>query len=205
MTQSRKKLAIIGTAGRKEDGERLSGLIYESMLTAARTVIKLEKITHLVSGGAAWADHVAVTIFIRDRKRPEKLTLHLPAIYDSLKGQYFDSGERDFISNPGGTANYYHKKFSQALQINSLWELGEAWAACADFVVTPGFKERNTKVANEADVLLAMTFGEGARVKDGGTADTVSKFLSLGKGSVYHYNLNDLSLYGNGNVNERTS
>jgi hypothetical protein len=56
--------------------------------------------------------------------------------------------------------------------------------------------ERNTKVAEEADIILAMTFGTGAYIKDGGTADTVRKYFAISGHNVgYHYDLNTLTLH----------
>ena len=170
------------------------------MILAAQRVINVEGPTHLVSGGAAWADHIAVNRFLNDCV--QNLTLHLPAIFDALKGQYEDDGTVNYKTNPGGTANYYHRKFSDKCEIDSLWEVGEAWAQKAKIQITPGFLERNSKVAEEADILLAMTFGSGPKVKDGGTADTVRKFLSSGKKKVYHFDLNNLSLHDNGRADE---
>ena len=190
-----RKLGIIGTAGRQQDGPKLNLDSYNAMLSAASVLANAEKITHFVSGGAAWADHVAVSLFLSNNKF--SLSLHLPEIFDTLMGQYCSEEFRD----TGSVANYYHKQFYNKTKIPSLNEIGSAWAYGATVTVTRGFKERNSKVAEESDVLLAMTFGNGNIVKDGGTADTARKFLALGKLPLYHLDLNTFKLYGNGTVN----
>ena len=64
-----------------------------------------------------------------------------------------------------------------------------------------GFKNRNTYVSR-AEFLLAMTFGRGRKVKDGGTLDTVEKYLdriiteSLTNHS-FHVDLHDCSIHKN--------
>lgn len=57
-----------------------------------------------------------------------------------------------------------------------------------------GFKDRNSKVAGEADVFLAMTFGCKNQVRNGGTADTVRKMRGRGI-SGYHLDLNTMKLW----------
>lgn len=59
-----------------------------------------------------------------------------------------------------------------------------------------GFKDRNTLVANAADVFLAMTFGNKREVRDGGTKDTVIKMLERPSTVTgYHLDLNTCKLY----------
>ena len=68
--------------------------------------------------------------------------------------------------DPGRTANYYHRRFSEQCQLHSLAELSIVLATGALHSVTPGFKERNTKVAEEAEALVALTFGRRHILKD---------------------------------------
>lgn len=162
-----KTLAIIGTAGRGSDASRLNAEVYGKMLDACSSVIEKEGVRHLVSGGAAWADHCAVTIHLTTGI---PLTLWLPEYPGDLQ-----------------VAQHYHRlmepdltTWNQVLALN-----GNKYK---------GFKDRNSKVADVADCFIAMTFGEGAVVKDGGTADTVKKIQARGiKG--YHFNLNENKLY----------
>lgn len=207
-------LAIIGTAGRGEDGPKLAsnaeGYV-DRMLAAARKVADLTKANHLVSGGAAWADHIAVLLFLSD---PTRFTLQIEAPAEFVTSpsgglEYVDTGERGkkaFIANPGGTCNYYHHSFADALGATR-----QHWSPFLDFAlvaghpratirVTHGFDPRNALVA-ESKHALAMTFGQGATVKDGGTARTMKAFLSRADhGSAYHLDLSAMKLIPNARV-----
>lgn len=168
LTQPKRTLAIIGTAGRRDDADRLTPEHWEMMVASARLVASEQSVTHLVSGGAAWADHVAVAL-----RGTYVVKLFLPESESDLD-----------------TARYYHRKFSRVLGHDTFAELDEV----LDITHHGGFKDRNTLVADSADVFLAMTFGEGASVKDGGTADTVRKMRRRGVPG-YHLDLNDFTLH----------
>lgn len=178
-----KSLAIIGTAGRRDDADRLSRGHFDAMTDVAYGVIQETGATHLVSGGAAWADHVAVRLVLEGAIPADHLTLFLPA---ALGVDGFTA------SRDGQTANYYHRKFSAAARIDSIAELNEVRRRGATLIVNPaGFFARNAQVASSADALLAFTFGEGpawkarrfgqgtsadeAGLKNGGTAHTFSR------------------------------
>lgn len=193
-------LSIIGTAGRKDDADRLSKQHFDAMCTIAIGVIDEcarinYPITTLVSGGAAWADHVAAKLYL-DNKVPN-LRLYLPCAFDG--GSYYDNGKKG-IENPGGTCNYYHHKFRRLTNINSLTQLLIAKNRGAELInVEKGFYARNAMVA-KSDFLLAMTFGNGAEVKAGGTAHTVKCYLDRVKNEgffdkSFHYDLNSGKLF----------
>jgi len=97
------KIAVIGTAGRNEDGQKLSKEKFFEMV-ALVSKLKDAKEATLVSGGAAWADHIAVVVFLLGNCK--SLSLHLPCAWDVLREQYADTGEFDWRTNPGGTANH---------------------------------------------------------------------------------------------------
>ncbi len=60
-------IAIVGSAGRGSDGDRLDAQVYGLIREAVRAeVCKLPRPWCLVSGAAAYADHVAVDFFIED-------------------------------------------------------------------------------------------------------------------------------------------
>ncbi len=194
-------LAIVGTAGRKDDAKKLSKKHFEAMCCIAEGLLEQlaesnYPISHLVSGGAAWADHVAVRLFL-DKKAPH-LRLFLPATWEG--NAYADTGERDPFKNPGGTANYYHKLFQSATLIHSLYEIQVAKQQGAELIpVAKGFYARNALVA-KSDFLLACTFGNEHEVKDGGTADTVRKYLERvrkegGFDKSFHYDLHSGKIY----------
>lgn len=171
-----KTLAIIGTAGRKRDADRLNRLSWATMQRAANAVIKLESVTQLVSGGAAWADHVAVALCRHESI--SRTTLFMP-------------GDQSAID----ISRYYHGRFSKTLGISSLQDIYDAeYDGHIATVCNGSFFERNLKVAKSADVFIAMTFGHGCRVKDGGTSHTVRAMLSRGI-SGYHLDLNTFKLH----------
>ena len=199
-------LAIVGSAGRKDDANRLTRKHFEAMYLVSEGLMSQINesnypITHLVSGGAAWADHCAVRLFL-DKKVPN-LRLYIPAEWDN--GAYATKASKsvqgkDFLSDPGGTLNYYHKQFQQKTGINGLSDIQIAKAHGAElYCCRGGFYGRNAMVA-KSDFLLAMTFGDGAVVKEGGTADTVRRYLTrVRKDGIFnksfHYDLNTKSIY----------
>ena len=193
------KLAIIGTAGRKEDQAMLTAAHYTRMVDA---VVKFmghvnidPQMLHLYSGGAAWADHLAVTLTLMGVVPYSNLTIFLPAI---LEADGF-VGANEYLEKVAGTANYYHRLFFQKTGHNGIQDLLTVREKGA--VMDPGksgFKTRNTQVARALDddgTLLAFTFGSPestqpvwtirsfpmdtkadiAGLKDGGTADTFNK------------------------------
>jgi hypothetical protein len=168
-------LAIIGTAGRRDDAQKLTVAHWAQMVKAASEVRVIERVDHFVSGGAAWSDHVAVALA---EQVPTGITIWMPAY------------ERDL-----STAAYYHRAFSRVLGHDTQEEIRLAGANnFARIFYFKGFKDRNTKVAEQAQCFLAMTFGHGAQVADGGTADTVRKMRAAGK-TGYHFDLNDFTLH----------
>lgn len=57
------KFAIIGTAGR-DKAKPMTRKTWDWMLRTAMEQIPPD--SHLVSGGAAWSDHIAVALFLMD-------------------------------------------------------------------------------------------------------------------------------------------
>lgn len=167
------KIAIIGTAGRKEDGAKMTKEIYEKMIYAVRYIIishfglDISKVT-LVSGGAAWADHIAVNLY--NYGYVKDLILHLPCEWNN--GKYLDTGSRDWRVNPGKTSNYYHEQFSGKVGVNTLNEIENAKVkGCKLIMDSKGFHNRNNEVS-KASYMIALTWGEGSEPKDGGTLHT---------------------------------
>lgn len=171
------RVAIIGTSGRKEDGKKLSRSLFDVMCEATLAAIESFGLSPNdvvgVSGGAAWADHVAVRLFLNGKLGG--LLLHLPASIVNAKFQ-----ENGFKS-PGSISNYYHRLFSQKLY-RSNWDtvreisVALSMVGAYSMVDTRGFKARNSSVASDADHMIAMTFsGSWDTPKDGGTKDTWQK------------------------------
>ena len=91
-------VSIIGSASSKNNKtheDLLNKNTWDKLCSIAETHITSKicdnwsKI-NLVSGGAAWCDHLAVHLH---KKYPQsKLTLHFPCKWDSNKNQYVDNG-----------------------------------------------------------------------------------------------------------------
>lgn len=161
------KIAIIGTAGRDKT-KPMTLALWQWMVDHAMKHIP--EGAHLVSGGAAWADHIAVELFLRGHAY--ELTLHLPAPYWS--GRFHGP-----MRSSASAANYYHQRFSQVVGYDTLAEIGkvEGTDNCdATFQPTQdgyaGMFSRNRLVAREADRMFAYTFGTGDEPADGGTKNT---------------------------------
>lgn len=193
-----KTLAIIGTAGRGEDKAKLTSFHYGRMFKAVTTIMDHVGLdpayVKVVSGGAAWADHLAVTLALRGGCIPENLMLYLPNDLDAQRGYYGSTPNAEKSAN---TSNWYHKLFSEKVGIRSLDEILQVKDMGA--TLDPGngnFFARNALVAKSVssldDHLLAFTFGDPessqldwsahsfgpditpgqAGLKDGGTAHT---------------------------------
>lgn len=161
------RVAIIGTAGRREDAARMRWGLFCWMVDQAQLVIPDRfqappSQVVAVSGGAAWADHVAVVLFLEGWC--PGLELHLPAILDERTGRFRDVGD-------GAVANHYHEAFSVHAGRDTLADLFQAIKKGAEFRFYGGFKSRNLAVA-DTDALLAFTFGKGGPPTDSGTAHT---------------------------------
>lgn len=187
------KLGIIGTAGRGDDRWKLNSDQFKRMCRVSADYCQSLHVTHGVSGGAAYADHVIVKLGLSKRISPKNITLFLPAEIDYEQRQYVDSG----FKSPGSTANYYMKLFYMATGVNGVSDIIELERLGATLIVNnKGFKARNSDVANflqpeNQAAVIAWTFGSdhpgqvteydntttaiAAGLKDGGTADTWNK------------------------------
>ena len=167
-------ISIIGTAGRKEDKSKMSAELYYRMVIHALTWISNRYDTRdvtLVSGGAAWADHIAVTSFLHENFEWAGLELHFPAPFEEALFR------PDRYKTTGGTANFYHKYFGEKLSggvdpFHTLNQIQAALDAGATSTVSKGFFQRNLLVG-ASDILLAYTWGNSHSMpKDGGTLYT---------------------------------
>lgn len=160
-------VAIIGTAGRDKD-KPMTAQLWECMVDNARRQVRPNDT--LVSGGAAWADHLAVRLFLDGAV--SGLVLHLPA---PLGSDGFAGPQRD---SAGSAANYYHSLFQKATGVDGLAEIRlaiEKGAKVTHQPAGPGYGAmftRNALVAKAADIVIAYTFGEGDTPADGGTKNT---------------------------------
>ena len=135
------------------------------------------------SGGAAWADHLAVKLYLDGDIA--SLKLRLPAPIDPATGRF-----KGGYGTSGGTANYYHDIFSKKIGVDTLGEIQKAIQKGAKVTYEPEGKgygamfARNAKVAAEADSVLAYTHGKGDVPADGGTLNTWNKNKSTDKTHV---------------------
>jgi hypothetical protein len=178
-------IAIIGTAGR----DKTKPMTLELWKWMLRDVYsRVPKGAHVVSGGAAWADHLAVSMFLFGHAG--EISLFLPAPFVFSTGEYVkgaDHFEEDGWKSAGGIANYYHRRFSDVIKRDTLHQIGDVVRQYWTVENSPvrieqepsspgagGMFVRNKKVA-QADEMLAYTFGIGDEPDDGGTRDTWNK------------------------------
>jgi hypothetical protein len=138
------RIAIIGTAGRRSDAQRLTAAHFTSMVTTARLIIQYvlhlsPSQVRLVSGGSSYADHVAVKLYLEsamsDGSDAESesyagLQLHLPAPFhvtttDTHCGcvasahyshpHFLDNDHSSWNTNPGRVLNGYHSQFNAVM------------------------------------------------------------------------------------------
>lgn len=172
-------VAVIGTAGRDKTKPMTHGLwlaMCEDLLS------RVSPDDELVSGGAAWADHLAVHAMLSGWVR--RLTLYFPA---PLNNEGFQ-GPR---GSAASAANFYHHKFSSIIGINSIQEL-------ITVSTMPGVRthaepvahgygamfSRNKKVAQAVNGVIAYTFGEGDQPADGGTLNTWNQIKSADRAHI---------------------
>lgn len=143
------QLGIIGTYEPAE----ASLEAWEAMLQAGRNAITSEHVT-LLSGGSAWADHVAVVLF--NERKVSDLHLYLPAKWETTD-KYLDTGMKGYKTNPGGFLNKKHEEFSTVIDRNSLAQIGLAktnGAVVFDSYADPSY--RYTAIASLCDQLLVL-------------------------------------------------
>lgn len=170
------RIAIIGSA---KTTPQYTAATFENAVSKVEELISQHSDIHpcgttLVSGGSSWMDHIAVSLFLRNKVGG--LKLYLPCEWDHLKSQYVDKGHSlDWKSNPGHTLNSYHSSFSKRACISSLKEIDEAMCHPSfSYEVYPGFFARNDRVAKDCDIMIALTQGENGP-NDGGTKYTWGK------------------------------
>lgn len=178
------KASIISTAGRGDDGMKINARVFQKMVTHAMLILdQLDKSRSeiiLVSGGSAWADHVAVRLFLDSFVLDEPfagLHLFLPCQVTKINKQFvFET-----TSQAGRRLIDFHEKFNSkmGLTFNSFADLFVARALGASFDCSSnGFHARNSLVAR-CDVLIAYAWGEDVnQPKEGGTLDTWNQSLA---------------------------
>lgn len=189
-------IGIIGTAGRGSDASKMNLGTFQRMCETAKDIIRpINHPVNLISGGAPWADHVAVDLYLTCPLICG-LTIEFPCKFE--KGAYV-SGEIYDGYDIAKVSNHYHDLFTLNTGIDGRAELQKAIEIGAITHFSKGFFDRNCKVA-EADILIAFTYGNGAKLKDGGTAHTARCYVRNGGRDLYHCNLYDFTIYHNPEV-----
>lgn len=163
-------VAVIGTAGR-DVTRPMTKALWLSMVDDLRQRVRASDV--LVSGGAAWADHLAVHAFLSGWVAG--LELFLPAPFEpSQTGFGFNGGPR----TSGAAANHYHELFTRATAVDGRQEIAgaiERGAKVHAEPVAPGYRAmhtRNAKIARRATEAIAYTWGEAGHPAQGGTLET---------------------------------
>jgi|SRR5579872_589841 len=180
------RLAVIGTSGRDpKDSVRLElkhlAWMKENVITYISNVInRPTQDIILVSGGSAWADHVAVQLFREGGFGG--LELYLPSEFNT-KSHIFKN------THEGRELNKIHQHCQDKTGLPIFEELTSVNSKKngVKIVIQRGFKPRNTLVARGCDHLIAFTFDLSVPTK-GGTLDTWNK--------VQHQNKLHISLDG---------
>lgn len=171
------RVAILGTSGRGQDARRMSKDTYDRMLTKARAVMtdQLRVDPHamtLVSGGSAWAEHVAVQLFLDGTVAG--LELHLPC--PLKKGQFLDNSGRSQLSNPGRALNALHQRFGRLIGRDTIADIEKAIARGARVVEKhQGFYARNSAIAASVQSLIAFSWGRDDCPSSTGALDAWNK------------------------------
>jgi hypothetical protein len=149
----------------------------------------------LVSGGAAWGDHLAVQLYKENRNKGCTLKLCLPCGWDVRQKQYVDrKGDSSWRTNPGRLSNTLHSAFSKIINQDTTHDLHQliqgktpfsaaasaGTATGCDWTVYSGFFARNDVVA-KSNRMIAFTWDtpqKAAAVVDvtGGTGKTWGAF-----------------------------
>lgn len=152
-------VGIIGTAGRNSAGPKMSKDLYFKMydrLVQEINNIRQENPNHkikAISGAAAWSDHLAVSLYLRDNC--EALKLFFPAPFEPALNRF--SGKGPF--SVAASANRYHQSFSEKMGGSSMKAISLALAKGAESQTSNGFKARNLLVG-QVDYLIAFTWGQ---------------------------------------------
>jgi hypothetical protein len=164
------RVAIIGTAGAAPDADSMSKELYSAIyFDAYQRLLKWSSnpVTDidLVSGGAAWADHIAVSLWLDSKVR--SLTLYLPAPF--VEGKFLETAADQ---DPGRRANRLHHKFSRKMGASTLAGIQRAiaigasvWAITPEILMTQPelpsnpFLARNLFIGR-CDAILAYTWSD---------------------------------------------
>ncbi len=144
------KIAIIGSRD-------LSGSVsFKDMVEMTKKeILKLcpKGDCELVSGGSSWADFIAVVL--RNELIDSSLTLYLPSRFEAGKFEFTKNG-----GNSWSTLNDLHDAFHKQTMIDSLDEMRcTSLLDRVKYEVYPGFLNRNDRIVENCDHLIALSHG----------------------------------------------
>lgn len=158
-----KRLAIIGSVRKHE---RYTRDLFMAMYRFMDTAIGTNEV-YLVSGGAAWADHLAVLLFLDARAKG--LTIYMPC------GWQLGFRANPTVKNdPARAMEYHHRQFASRVGYGptaTMQHLCTAQGMGAKIVAGTGFYQRNLLVG-QVDSLVAFSWDDGPEPVSGGTAHT---------------------------------
>lgn len=180
-TSSIKRVAIIGFAGGHVPVSmhgKLNGQLYRQMLASAEMIITVRwgldwSQVELVSGGAPWGDHVAVSLYLLHD--PAGLRIFAPCTWLADTGRFIENEPGGFWSNRSGTTeNQLHEKFIAQTGNQSFDDLRAAVAVGAVIDSShAGFHARNLAIGASCDYLIAFSWASSTKEPtEGGTQDT---------------------------------
>lgn len=176
--------------------------VYRAMCKEAERVIRDEwklkpSSVRLVSGGSAWADHVAVDLYLKSRSpfhaaapagsastandsKYGGLTLYLPCSIMSSTSVSAPGHMFATATHYGKRLNELHRAFSRRAKARPGASIGDMmdakmFGAVLHTDTKGGFLGRNTRIAEDAQYLLAFTWDQNAPAAGSGTADTWNK------------------------------
>ena len=172
------RLAIVGTSGRNPSDLKMLSINHMKWM-ADNVKCYIEHVLKttpdniiLVSGGSAWADHVAIQLYLE--KIFGGLELYLPSKFDPKQKKYVNTHE-------GRTLNILHANCQEKTGYDVFTELTSvASSPKVKITIKRGFLARNTLVAKNSDHLIAFTFSKDVPT-EGGTLHTWQKVLHQNK------------------------
>ena len=170
------RIAIIGTADRNKE---LVMDDFERMKTTAIAAIETLGFTLadavLVSGGAPWADHVAVSLFLDGKVAG--LHLHLPGKLEVDKQTIQIKPLNDSRAANCLTISSYHHRFKKITGLDSLAQIQQAIDQGATVEQHAGYFKRNDAIARDCTALVALHTirKHPSKQSNGGTVYTFNK------------------------------
>ena len=134
-------ISIIGSACRNGTHNKIRSNLYYNLCNKA--IQKINEINNknnkkiiVVSGGAAFCDHIAITLYLYNYIN--ELILYLPSSWNNNK--YSDT-------KCGNISNYYHNLFSEKVGFNSLEQIQQSINKGAHIYNYNNFYLRNKQIA----------------------------------------------------------